>query len=102
MPGPIAQLVVNLIADLGVTSLVPSGPLAFMEIDHEIISTVILLLPLIQEGLLSVTSEIMCTEYWLRWEPSGRVLDPRPRGSGVVPHQCHCVVVLEQDTFILA
>ena len=29
----------------------------FVEIDHEIISTVILLLPLIQEGL-SVTSEI--------------------------------------------
>ena len=29
----------------------------------EIFSTVILLL--IQEGLLSVTSEIMCTEYWL-------------------------------------
>ena len=29
----------------------------FMEIDHELISTVILLLPLMQEGLLSVTSE---------------------------------------------
>ena len=31
----------------------------------EIISTVILLLPLIQEGLLSVTSKSMCTKYWL-------------------------------------
>ena len=37
----------------------------FMENDHEIISTVILLLRLIQEGLLSVTSESMCTKYWL-------------------------------------
>ena len=30
---------------------------------------------------------------------SGRVLDLRPRGCGFEPH---CVVVLEQDTFILA
>ena len=33
---------------------------------------------------------------------SGRVLDLRPRGHGLKPHQRHCVVVLEQDTFILA
>ena len=33
---------------------------------------------------------------------SGRVLDSRPRGRGLKPHQCHCVVVLEQNTFILA
>ena len=34
-------------------------------IDHELISmVVILLLPLIQEGMLSVTSESMCTKYW--------------------------------------
>ena len=30
-----------------------------------ILSMVILLLPLIQEGLLSVTSKSMCTAYWL-------------------------------------
>ena len=36
----------------------------FREIDHEIISTAIFLLPLIQEGL-SVTSETMCTKYWI-------------------------------------
>ena len=30
---------------------------------------------------------------------SGRVLDSRPKGRGFEPH---CVVVLEQDTFILA
>ena len=33
---------------------------------------------------------------------SGKVLDSRPRGRGFEPHQRHCVVVLEQDTFILA
>ena len=33
---------------------------------------------------------------------SGRVLDSRLRGSGFGPHQRHCFVVLEQDTFILA
>ena len=34
---------------------------SFMEIDHEIFSTVILSLPLIQEGQLSVFGERMCT-----------------------------------------
>ena len=33
---------------------------------------------------------------------SGRVIDLRPRGRGFEPHRRHCVVVLEQDTFILA
>ena len=33
---------------------------------------------------------------------SGRVLNWRPRGRGFEPHRRHCVVVLEQDTFILA
>ena len=35
-------------------------------------------------------------------ERSGRVLDSRPRGGGFEPHHLHCVVVFEQDTFILA
>ena len=34
---------------------------SFGEIDHEIFSTVILSLPLIQEGQLSVSGERMCT-----------------------------------------
>ena len=34
---------------------------SFVEIDHEIFSTVILSLPLIQEGQLSVPGERMCT-----------------------------------------
>ena len=33
---------------------------------------------------------------------SGRVLDSRPKGRGFEPNRRHCVVVLEQDTFILA
>ena len=34
---------------------------SFVEIDHEIFSTVILSLPLIQEGQLLVSGERMCT-----------------------------------------
>ena len=33
---------------------------------------------------------------------SGRELDSRPKGRGFEPHGRHCIVVLEQDTFILA
>ena len=38
---------------------------SFMEAGHEIISTAILSLVLIQVGQLSVTGERMCTLYWL-------------------------------------
>ena len=50
-------------ADPVVANLIQTQSHTFVEIDHEIISTVILLLLLIQEGLLSVTSESMCTKY---------------------------------------
>ena len=33
---------------------------------------------------------------------SGGVLDSKPRGRGFEPHRRLCVVVLEQDTYILA
>ena len=33
---------------------------------------------------------------------SGRVLELRQKGRRFKPHRRHCVVVLEQDTFILA
>ena len=33
---------------------------------------------------------------------SGRVLDSRPKGGEFEPHGRHFVVVVEQDTFILA
>ena len=36
---------------------------SFMETGHEIISTTILSLPLIQEGQLSANGERMCTQY---------------------------------------
>ena len=39
----------------------PTSATSFVEIDHEIFSTVILSLPLIQEGQLSVSGERMCT-----------------------------------------
>ena len=62
--GPLAQSVANLIADPVVVSLIPARPHTFIEIDCKIFSTVILLVPLIQEGLFSVTSKGMWTEYW--------------------------------------
>ena len=60
MPGFVVQSVASpiIIADPGVMSLIPTDPI---EIDHEIFSNVILLLPLVKEGLLLVTSESMCT-----------------------------------------
>ena len=36
------------------------------------------------------------------WERSGRVLDSIHRDREFQPHRRHCVLVLEQDTFILA
>ena len=57
-----------LTADPGVPSLIPALYYTVLEIDHEKISTGFLLLSaelIIQEGLLSVTSESMCTKYML-------------------------------------
>ena len=55
--------------------------------------------------LITLTSNVLMTYMYYvegaQWL-SGRVLDSRPKGSGFEPHQRHCVVVLEQDTFILA
>ena len=56
----------SLTADPGVASLIPAWSNSFVEIDHEIIFMVILLPTAesdIEEGLLSVTSQSMCTEY---------------------------------------
>ena len=46
-----------LTADPGISSLIPARSHTFVKIDHEIISTAFSSLLLIQEGLLSVTSE---------------------------------------------
>ena len=61
----IAQLVASPTADPGVVSSILAQSHTFVEIDHETISTIILLFPLKQEGLLSVITESMCTKYWL-------------------------------------
>ena len=61
----LAQLVVSLTADPGAERSILALSHTVVEIDHEITSTVILLLSLIQEGLLSDTSKSVCTKYWL-------------------------------------
>ena len=65
LPGLIAQLVARNTVDAGVASSNPAQSHTFVEIGHNIISTVMLLISLIQEGLMSVPSESMCTKYWL-------------------------------------
>ena len=64
IPSRIVQSVTCLSADPGVASLILAQSHTLVEINHEIISTAIFL-ALIQKGLLSVTSESMCTKYWL-------------------------------------
>ena len=69
IPGRIAQSVTCLATDAcltaipGVASSIPARSHTFVEIDHEIISTVILLpsADSFKKGCLSVTSESMCT-----------------------------------------
>ena len=49
LAGPVAQLVVSSTADPAIMSLILAQSHTLVEIDHEIISAVILLLPLIQD-----------------------------------------------------
>ena len=56
MLSPLIQSVISLFADPVVVCSVLAPPNTFVEIDFEIFATVFLLLPLIQEGLLSVTN----------------------------------------------
>ena len=53
------------------------------------------------KGGCTGSSELTIVKMGAHWL-SGRVLDSRPRGRGFEPHRGHCVVVLEQDTFIPA
>ena len=70
--GRVAQLVMclatdaSLVADPGVTSLIPAWSHTFVEIDHEIISTVILLpsAESFKKGFVSYKRN-MCMKYWL-------------------------------------
>ena len=65
----------------------------------------LLIIKMEMNGELEVSVFSLCclekTNQGAQWL-SGRVLDSRPRGRGFDPHRHHCVVVLEQDTFILA
>ena len=54
-----------LIAVPGVSSSILVQFQTFVEVDHEIIYSVNLLLQLIQGGMLSVTNERMCMKDWL-------------------------------------
>ena len=54
----------SLIANPGVASLIPARSHTFVEIDHEIISMVILF-PFAESFNHSGTSKSMCTKYWL-------------------------------------
>ena len=71
IPGRVAQSVTCLAsdacltADPGVASLIPARYHTFVEIDHKIISTVILLLPLIYSRRAVVSYKRKCTNYWL-------------------------------------
>ena len=62
-PASVAQLDARPTGDQEVADSTPrrGRQHSFLEIDHEIFSTVILSLPLIQEGQLSVSGERMCT-----------------------------------------
>ena len=62
-PASVAQLDARPTGDQEVAGSTPrrGRQHSFVEIDHEIFSTVILSLPLIQEGQLSVSGERMCT-----------------------------------------
>ena len=54
-----------MIADPGVVHLTPVRSQIFVEIGREIFATIVLLLPLIQERMLSDTNKSMCTKNWL-------------------------------------
>ena len=63
--GPEGQSVASLIVDPEAMSLILAWSNIFVEFDHEIFSTDILLLLLIQEGLCQLQAKGMCTKYWL-------------------------------------
>ena len=60
--GRLAQWRASLTAHQGVAGLDPVRPHTFVDIHHEIISNIILPLPLIQEQQMSDSGESMCTK----------------------------------------
>ena len=75
--GRIAQSVASQTAYPGVASSILAWSYTFVEIDYEIISTVILFITLIQEGLLSVQ---------LQHEKK------KPAMIGCFADKCHCAL----------
>ena len=61
MPALVSQSAVRPTGDQGVAGLIPAGSGNIMEIDHEIFSSLILSLLLIQKSQLSISGERMCT-----------------------------------------
>ena len=55
---PVAQLIASLTADPGIASSIQAWAHSFMKIGLEVISTVILLLPLIQEGFCQLQGKV--------------------------------------------
>ena len=56
--GPVARLVASSLPDPGVMSFIPAQHHTFVEIDHEIISTVILPFRVIQEGCCQLQTKV--------------------------------------------
>ena len=54
------------------------------------------------DNLQLVTPQLFYQQDWGAQWLSGRMPDLRLRGRGVEPYWRHCVVVLEQEPFILA
>ena len=61
LPASVAQLVRVRLVIRRLRSIPPGRQHSFVEMDHEMFSTVILSLPLIQERHLSISCERMCT-----------------------------------------
>ena len=57
---------------------------------------------LILGGLCSLLINNFLFTAQILGELSGRMLDSRLKGRRFEPQWCHCVVVLEENTFILA
>ena len=68
--GPVAHLVGSLIADPGFMSSIPARLHTFVEINRETFSSVILLIPLIQEGLPKTSfRNIIKVSVWIQtWD----------------------------------
>ena len=62
--GQLVQLVTCLTADPGVASSIPARSHTFMEFDHEISSTAILL-PSADSRRVDISYKRTCTKYWL-------------------------------------